>query len=35
MPAHCAGEPFYDLVRREMPGNVFQSNVGTLYTFFA
>jgi 7,8-dihydropterin-6-yl-methyl-4-(beta-D-ribofuranosyl)aminobenzene 5'-phosphate synthase len=33
MPAHCTGEPFYDLVRREMPGKVFQSNVGTLYTF--
>ncbi|WP_315812738.1 MULTISPECIES: MBL fold metallo-hydrolase [unclassified Bradyrhizobium] len=33
MPAHCTGEPFYDMVRREMPGKVFQSNVGTLYTF--
>jgi hypothetical protein len=22
MPAHCVGEPFYDMVRREMPGNV-------------
>jgi 7,8-dihydropterin-6-yl-methyl-4-(beta-D-ribofuranosyl)aminobenzene 5'-phosphate synthase len=35
MPAHCVGEPFYDLVRREMPGKVFQSNVGTRYTFIA
>ncbi len=35
MPAHCTGEPFYDMVRREMPGKVFQSNVGTLYTFTA
>ncbi|HMK71429.1 MAG TPA: MBL fold metallo-hydrolase [Xanthobacteraceae bacterium] len=35
MPAHCTGEPFYDLVRQEMPGKVFQSNVGTLYTFTA
>jgi len=33
MPAHCTGEPFYDMVRQEMPGKVFQSNVGTLYTF--
>ncbi|WP_315772428.1 MULTISPECIES: MBL fold metallo-hydrolase [unclassified Bradyrhizobium] len=33
MPAHCTGEPFYDMLRREMPGKVFQSNVGTLYTF--
>src|SRR5258707_7448680 len=32
MPAHCVGEPFYDMVRREMPGKVFQSNVGTRYT---
>jgi 7,8-dihydropterin-6-yl-methyl-4-(beta-D-ribofuranosyl)aminobenzene 5'-phosphate synthase len=35
MPAHCVGEPFYDMVRREMPGKVFQSNVGTRYTFTA
>ena len=35
MPAHCVGEPFYDMVRREMPGKVFQSNVGTLYLFTA
>jgi 7,8-dihydropterin-6-yl-methyl-4-(beta-D-ribofuranosyl)aminobenzene 5'-phosphate synthase len=33
MPAHCTGEPFYDMARQEMPGKVFQSNVGTLYTF--
>jgi 7,8-dihydropterin-6-yl-methyl-4-(beta-D-ribofuranosyl)aminobenzene 5'-phosphate synthase len=33
MPAHCVGEPFYDMVRREMPGKVFQSNVGTRYSF--
>jgi 7,8-dihydropterin-6-yl-methyl-4-(beta-D-ribofuranosyl)aminobenzene 5'-phosphate synthase len=35
MPAHCTGETFYDMVRQEMPGKVFQSNVGTLYTFTA
>ena len=35
MPAHCVGEPFYDMVRREMPGKVFQSNVGTRYAFTA
>jgi 7,8-dihydropterin-6-yl-methyl-4-(beta-D-ribofuranosyl)aminobenzene 5'-phosphate synthase len=35
MPAHCVGEPFYDMVRREMPGKVFQSNVGTRYSFVA
>src|SRR3974390_2732327 len=35
MPAHCTGEPFYDMVRREMPGKVFQSNVGTLFTLTA
>ena len=35
MPAHCTGEAFYDMMRREMPGKVFQSNVGTLYTFTA
>jgi 7,8-dihydropterin-6-yl-methyl-4-(beta-D-ribofuranosyl)aminobenzene 5'-phosphate synthase len=35
MPAHCTGEPFYDMVRRDMPGKVFQSNVGTRYTFTA
>ena len=35
VPAHCVGEPFYDMVRQEMPGKVFQSNVGTRYTFIA
>jgi 7,8-dihydropterin-6-yl-methyl-4-(beta-D-ribofuranosyl)aminobenzene 5'-phosphate synthase len=35
MPAHCTGEPFYDMVRQEMPGKVFQCNVGTRYTFAA
>ena len=35
MPAHCVGEPFYDMVRHEMPGKVFQSNVGTRYLFTA
>ena len=35
MPAHCVGEPFYDMVRRDMPGKVFQSNVGTRYLFTA
>lgn len=35
MPAHCTGETFYDMVRLEMPGRVFQSNVGTLYSFTA
>ena len=35
MPAHCVGEPFYDMARQEMPGKVFQSNVGTRYTFIA
>jgi 7,8-dihydropterin-6-yl-methyl-4-(beta-D-ribofuranosyl)aminobenzene 5'-phosphate synthase len=35
MPAHCTGEPFYDMVRSEMPGKVFQSNVGTRYMFAA
>lgn len=35
MPAHCVGEPFYDMVRREMPRKVFQSNVGTRYAFTA
>jgi hypothetical protein len=35
MPAHCVGEPFYDMVRSEMPGKVFQSNVGTRYLFTA
>ena len=35
MPAHCVGEPFYDMVRREMPAKIFQSNVGTRYLFTA
>jgi 7,8-dihydropterin-6-yl-methyl-4-(beta-D-ribofuranosyl)aminobenzene 5'-phosphate synthase len=35
MPAHCVGEPFCDMVQREMPGKVFQSNVGTRYLFTA
>jgi 7,8-dihydropterin-6-yl-methyl-4-(beta-D-ribofuranosyl)aminobenzene 5'-phosphate synthase len=35
MPAHCVGEPFYDMIRTEMPGKVFQSNVGTRYLFTA
>jgi 7,8-dihydropterin-6-yl-methyl-4-(beta-D-ribofuranosyl)aminobenzene 5'-phosphate synthase len=35
MPAHCTGETFYDMVKQEMPEKVFQSNVGTLYTFTA
>lgn len=35
MPAHCTGEAFYDMAKQAMPGKVFQSNVGTLYTFTA
>ena len=35
MPAHCTGETFYDMAKEAMPGKVFQSNVGTLYTFTA
>jgi len=33
MPAHCAGERFYDIARVEMPGRVVRSAVGTRFTF--
>lgn len=33
VPAHCAGDLFYDLARVEMPGKVVRSAVGTRLTF--
>ncbi|MBC4019288.1 MBL fold metallo-hydrolase [Siccirubricoccus deserti] len=33
VPAHCAGDLFYDLARVEMPGQVIRSAVGTRLTF--
>ena len=33
VPAHCAGERFYDIARAEMPGQVIRSVVGTRVTF--
>ena len=33
--AHCTGEAFYDMAKQEMPGRVFRSDVGTLFTFTA
>ncbi|HYZ64673.1 MAG TPA: MBL fold metallo-hydrolase [Acetobacteraceae bacterium] len=35
IPAHCAGERFYDIARAEMPGRVVRSAVGTRLTFGA
>ena len=35
VPAHCAGERFYDMARAEMPGRVVRSAVGTKVTFGA
>jgi 7,8-dihydropterin-6-yl-methyl-4-(beta-D-ribofuranosyl)aminobenzene 5'-phosphate synthase len=35
VPAHCAGERFYDIARAEMPGRVVRSAVGTRFTFTA
>ena len=35
VPAHCAGERFYDIARAEMPGRVLRSAVGTRVTFGA
>jgi 7,8-dihydropterin-6-yl-methyl-4-(beta-D-ribofuranosyl)aminobenzene 5'-phosphate synthase len=33
IPAHCAGERFYDIARAEMPGRILRSAVGTRVTF--
>jgi 7,8-dihydropterin-6-yl-methyl-4-(beta-D-ribofuranosyl)aminobenzene 5'-phosphate synthase len=33
VPAHCAGERFYDIARAEMPGRILRSVVGTRVTF--
>ena len=35
VPAHCAGERFYDIARAEMPGHIVHSAVGTRLTFGA
>jgi 7,8-dihydropterin-6-yl-methyl-4-(beta-D-ribofuranosyl)aminobenzene 5'-phosphate synthase len=35
IPAHCAGERFYDIARAEMPGRVVRAAVGTRFTFGA
>ena len=35
IPAHCAGERFYDMARAEMPGRVIASAVGSRFTFGA
>ena len=33
VPAHCAGERFYDIARAEMPGRILRSVVGTRVMF--
>ena len=33
IPAHCAGERFYDLARVEMPGRIVRAAVGSLFSF--
>ena len=33
IPAHCAGERFYDVARTEMPNQILRSAVGTRVTF--
>jgi 7,8-dihydropterin-6-yl-methyl-4-(beta-D-ribofuranosyl)aminobenzene 5'-phosphate synthase len=33
IPAHCAGERFYDIARAEMPGRVVHAAVGSLFSF--
>lgn len=33
IPAHCAGERFYDLARAEMPGRIVHSSVGSSFSF--
>jgi 7,8-dihydropterin-6-yl-methyl-4-(beta-D-ribofuranosyl)aminobenzene 5'-phosphate synthase len=33
IPAHCAGDRFYDLAREVMPGQVVRSAVGSRFTF--
>jgi 7,8-dihydropterin-6-yl-methyl-4-(beta-D-ribofuranosyl)aminobenzene 5'-phosphate synthase len=35
IPMHCAGEPFYDIARSEMPGKVLRSQTGTRFVFSA
>lgn len=35
IPAHCAGERFYDIARAEMPGRILRAAVGTQVTFSA
>ncbi len=35
IPAHCAGERFYDIARVEMPGRIVRSAVGSRFTFGA
>lgn len=33
IPAHCAGERFYDIARAEMPGRIVHSAVGSTFSF--
>ena len=35
IPLHCTGEPFYDMVKAEMPNKLLRSYTGTRFVFSA
>jgi 7,8-dihydropterin-6-yl-methyl-4-(beta-D-ribofuranosyl)aminobenzene 5'-phosphate synthase len=35
IPLHCSGEPFYDMVKAEMPNKLLRSYTGTRFVFSA
>jgi len=35
IPLHCTGEPFYDMVKAEMPNKLLRSCTGTRFVFSA
>jgi 7,8-dihydropterin-6-yl-methyl-4-(beta-D-ribofuranosyl)aminobenzene 5'-phosphate synthase len=35
IPLHCTGEPFYDMIKAEMPNKLFRSYTGTRFVFSA
>ncbi len=35
IPMHCTGEPFYEIMKAEMPEKLLRSYTGTQFTFDA
>ena len=35
IPLHCTGEPFYEIVKAEMPNKLLRSYTGTRFVFSA